>query len=54
MGAGGGGGQGEGFSDVGMMRVFFELGGEGFLSHKEFWGRWFARVNRVLYTQQAK
>ena len=41
-----GGGQGEGFCDVGMVRVFFfELGGEGFLSHKEFWGRRFARAN---------
>ena len=45
-----GGGRGEGFCDVGMVRVFFflfELGGEGFLSHKEFWGRRFARANRV-------
>ena len=43
-----GGGRGEGFCDVGMVRVFFfELGGEGFLSHKEFWGRRFARENRV-------
>ena len=43
-----GGRRGEGFCDVGMVRVFFfELSGEGFLSHKEFWGRRFARVNRV-------
>ena len=52
-----GGGRGEGFCDVGMVRVlffFFELGGEGFLSHKEFWGRRFARENRVWLTQQAK
>ena len=45
-----GGRRGEGFCDVGMVRVsffFFELGGEGFLSHKEFWGRRFARANRV-------
>ena len=51
MGTGGGGGRGEGFCDVVMVRVFsfffFELGGEGFLSHKEFWGRRFARANRV-------
>ena len=46
-----GGGRGEGFCDVGMVRVFFffffELGGEGFLSHKEFQRQRFARANRV-------
>ena len=45
-----GGGRGEGFYDVGMVRVFFflfELGGEGFLSHKEFWRQQIARANRV-------
>ena len=42
-----GGGRGEGFCDVGMVRVFFELGGEGFLSHKEFWRQWFARASHV-------
>ena len=48
MGAGGGGGRAEGFCDVGMMMVFFfELGDEGFLSHKEFWRQRFARANRV-------
>ena len=31
----------------GFSFFFFELGGEGFLSHKEFWGRRFARANRV-------
>ena len=49
-GAKAGGGRGEGFCDVGMVRVFFfffELGGEGFLSRKEFWGRRFSRANRV-------
>ena len=45
---GGGGGRGEGFCDMGMAMVFFfELGGEGFLSHKEFWWRRFPRANRV-------
>ena len=49
-GAKAGGGRGEGFCDVGMVRVFFfffELGGEGFLSHKEFRRQRFARANRV-------
>ena len=39
MGTEGGGGRAEGFCDVGMVRVFFfELGGEGFLSTKNFGG----------------
>ena len=42
MGTGGGGWRGEGFCDVGMVRIFpffsFELGGEGFLPTKSFGG----------------
>ena len=38
----------------GFSFFFFELGGEGFLSHKEFWRQRFARANRVWLTQQEK
>ena len=31
----------------GFSFFFFELGGEGFLSHKEFRRQWFARANHV-------
>ena len=31
----------------GFSFFFFELGGEGFLSHKELWGRRFARASCV-------
>ena len=43
-------GGGDGFCDVGWRGFsffFFELGGEGFLSHKEFRRQRFARANRV-------
>ena len=38
----------------GFSFFFFELGGEGFLSHKEFRRQGFARANHVGLTQQLK